>query len=77
METTIRTKQYGGEIILPNLISEAGAKTYGPPCIVRLGVNGINRKTAKEILDTFLNTKFVTRYLKRTEKTATLENLLP
>jgi hypothetical protein len=28
-------------------------------------------------LDTFLNTKFVTRYLKRTEKTATLENLLP
>jgi hypothetical protein len=33
METTIRTKQYGGEIILPNLTSEAGAKTYGPPCI--------------------------------------------
>jgi hypothetical protein len=32
METTIRTKQYGGEIILPNLTSEAGAKTYGPPC---------------------------------------------
>jgi hypothetical protein len=26
-------KQYGGEIILPNLTSEAGAKTYGPPCI--------------------------------------------
>jgi hypothetical protein len=35
METTIRTKQYGSEIILPNLTSEAGAKTYGPPCIVR------------------------------------------
>jgi hypothetical protein len=34
METTIRTKQYGGEIILPNLTSEAGAKTYGPPCII-------------------------------------------
>jgi hypothetical protein len=32
METTIRTKQYGSEIILPNLTSEAGAKTYGPPC---------------------------------------------
>jgi hypothetical protein len=32
METTIRTKQYGGEITLPNLTSEAGAKTYGPPC---------------------------------------------
>jgi hypothetical protein len=31
METTIRTKQYGSEIILPNLTSEAGAKTYGPP----------------------------------------------
>jgi TPR repeat protein len=30
METIIRTKQYGGEIILPNLTSEAGAKTYGP-----------------------------------------------
>jgi hypothetical protein len=35
METTIRTKQYGGEIILPNLTSEAGAKTYGPPCSKR------------------------------------------
>jgi hypothetical protein len=34
METTIRTKQYDGEIILPNLTSEAGAKTYGPPCII-------------------------------------------
>jgi hypothetical protein len=32
METTIRNKQYGSEIILPNLTSEAGAKTYGPPC---------------------------------------------
>jgi hypothetical protein len=32
METTIRTKQYGGEIILPNLTSEADAKTYGPTC---------------------------------------------
>jgi hypothetical protein len=32
METTIRTQQYDGEIILPNLTSEAGAKTYGPPC---------------------------------------------
>jgi hypothetical protein len=31
METTIKTKQYGSEIILPNLTSEAGAKTYGAP----------------------------------------------
>jgi hypothetical protein len=36
METTIRTKQYGGEIILPSLTSEAGAKTYGPPCTYEL-----------------------------------------
>jgi hypothetical protein len=36
METTIRIKQYGGEIILPNLTSEAGAKTYGPPCNISL-----------------------------------------
>jgi hypothetical protein len=36
METTIRTKQYGREIILPNLTSEAGAKTYGPPCTLFL-----------------------------------------
>jgi DNA integrity scanning protein DisA with diadenylate cyclase activity len=33
METTISTKQYGGEIILPNRTSEAGAKTYAPPGI--------------------------------------------
>jgi hypothetical protein len=34
METIIKTKQYGDEIILPNLTSEAGAKTYGPPVLL-------------------------------------------
>jgi hypothetical protein len=44
METTIRTKQYGGEIILPNLTSEAGAKTYGPPCTITKKTISSNRE---------------------------------
>ncbi|MDR1891198.1 MAG: ribose 5-phosphate isomerase B [Puniceicoccales bacterium] len=51
------------------------AREHNDANILCLGANFINVKTAKEILDTFLNTKFATRHLKRIEKITTLENL--
>jgi ribose 5-phosphate isomerase B len=44
------------------------AREHNETNILCLGANFINVKTAKEILDTFLNTKFATRHLKHLEK---------
>ncbi|MDR2778904.1 MAG: ribose 5-phosphate isomerase B [Puniceicoccales bacterium] len=51
------------------------AREHNDANVLCLGANFVSTKTAKEILDVFLNTKFATRHLKRIEKITTLENL--
>ncbi|MDR1173637.1 MAG: ribose 5-phosphate isomerase B [Puniceicoccales bacterium] len=50
------------------------AREHNDANILCLGASFVNAKTAQEILDTFLNTQFATRHLKRIEKITILEN---
>jgi hypothetical protein len=71
IETTIRTKQYGGEIILPNLTSEAGAKTYGPPVYAE-----VQFYTHLYICNAFMNST-IFGHMYNVRSPQTMENIKP